>query len=278
MNFEDCFALTRGDAAVEKTVELSKDKKSVIITPSVPLGEGEEYVLSLSGLESCDGIPFGDKSLKFAAQSGYTKTADSTVNASDFSVSGDYASGRVTIKGKTDVPNDTVTIMATKPDSTEYNKDTIAAIREVTCGEGGKFEFSFTTDKVAGEYKIFVNSPSAKNKKEKGFVFRNFLPEIRVSRKGAEVTKMSELKTGDDIDVYVGGFNMTADFGGYVMLAQYGGGVLKDVQCVDASRNSTYVGSEVNINAKVADGVERIKVMYLTKPSNAPVFAAYDIK
>ena len=89
---------------------------------------------------------------------------------------------------------------------------------------------------------------------------------------------MSELKTGDDIDVYVGGFNMTGDFGGYVMLAQYGGGVLKDVQCVDASRNSTYVGSEVNINAKVADGVERIKVMYLTKPSNAPVFAAYNIK
>ena len=278
LDLDDCIALTRGDTAVKMTVESGEDKKSVIITPSALLGEGEEYVLSLSGLESCDGIPFDDKSLKFIAQSGYAKTADSTVNASDFSVSGDYASGRVTIKGKTDVPNDTVTIMATKPDSTKYNKDTIAAIREVTCGDGGEFEFSFTTDKVAGEYKIFVNSLSTKNKKEKGLVFRNFLPEIRVSRKGAAVTKMSELKTGDDIDVYVGGFNMTADFGGYVMLAQYGGGVLKDVQCVDASRNSTYVGSEVNINAKVADGVERIKVMYLTKPSNAPVFAAYNIK
>lgn len=272
-------SLTCGDAAVEKTAALSRDGRSITITPSEPLGEGERYLLSLSGIESCEGIPFDDKSLEFIVQSDYTKTADSvTEGTSDFSVSGSYNDGRITVKGRTDVPNDTVTIMATKPDSTEYNRDTIAAIREVVCGESGEFEFSFTTDKVAGEYKIYVNSLSGKNKKNKGIVFRNFLPEIKVSRNGTAVTKMSDLKAGYDIDVYVGGFNMPTGFKGYVMIAQYSGSLLKEVRCVDASQNSTYVGSEVCVSEKVADGVDKIKVMYFKSPSNAPVFLAYDIK
>ena len=279
LDLNECISLTCVEEQVQVSISLSNDGKNIILKPILPLIEGESYELNIINLKAEQDIPFDDKKVVFTSNENYTKTADGiSDNAQIFSVNGEYNTGRISIKGKTDVLNDTITIMAMKPDYTDYDRDSIVAIKEIHCNESGEYEFSFTVDKLAGEYKIFVNSLSEKNKMSKGFVFRNFLPELVVRKNGAAVKEMTELKVGDDIEVFAGGFNMTNSFKGYVMLAQYGNNVLKDVKCIDASRNSTYVGSEISFNEKVGEGVDEIKVMYFKADSNVPVCLSYDIK
>lgn len=282
LDLSNCIELTHGDEKIGAALGLTADRKTVIISPQSELSEGEKYRISLAELKTIDGRSFDDTVTEFTAHRDYVKTADGIVgNISDddmFSVTADYNTNTITISGKTGVANDSVTLLVLRPDSANIGADSIAAVKEILCNQFGEYDVSFEVDSIAGEYRIFMNSLSDKNKREKQAEFRNFIPDISVTKDSADVDKMSDLKAGDTLKVCVSGFNTAADFKGTVYVAQYKGDTLNAVKCVDGSVNSTYVGSEIIFNDTVIDGTDSIKVMYFDNTDIMPLCACYNIE
>lgn len=282
LNPDDCVELMHGGENVSKTIEITSDRRGIIISPEGALTENEKYRIHLSSLVTADNRAFDDTAAELTVHQNYVKTADGIIgNISDdemFAVTADYNTNTISIRGKTGAANDLVTLLVLKPDSANIGSDSIAAVKELLCNQFGEYDVSFEVDGIAGEYRIFMNSLSDKNKREKQAEFRNYIPNISVTKDNADVTKMSDLKDGDAFKVCVSGFNTAKDFRGTVYVAQYKGNTLNSVKCIDGSANSTYIGSEITFTDTVNGGTDSIKVMYFDNSNIMPLCACYDIE
>ena len=142
-----------------------------------------------------------------------------------------------------------------------------------------EYSFEFAVEKLSGEYTLYLNSKSLNDVQEKKFIFKNVIPEIRVTSGGETVTSMKDISSDRDIKVVLSGFDVPdTGFGGMLALAQYSSKKLEDVTIVDASKDSQAYGDESVLTTKIKDTTDTIRVFYMNTTTFAPLMGTYDIK
>ena len=199
------------------------------------------------------------------------------------SISTNYNTGKVSVFGRTEAKDDYVALLVTRPGSVietgAYNEYDVLQLLQTKTDDSCEYSFEFAVEKLSGEYTLYLNSKFLNDVQEKKFIFKNVIPEIRVTSGGETVTSMKDISSDRDIKVVLSGFDVPdTGFGGMLALAQYSSKKLEDVTIVDASKDSQAYGDESVLTAKIKDTTDTIRVFYMNTTTFAPLMGTYDIK
>lgn len=194
----------------------------------------------------------------------------------------DYNANRVCAYGNVGTKRDKVTLMVMNPGTVPgetLERENVAYIGQTKASDIGEYSFEFVTEKLAGEYNLYLNSYFVNDVFEKQFTFKNFVPSMTVTSGGEAVKAISDVSGNKDIKVTLSGFDVPdADFTGVLAVAQYKGNKLETISTENASDDSVNYGTEVVLNTTLTDGADNIKVFYWNAATLVPVFGTYDIR
>ena len=185
----------------------------------------------------------------------------------------------VTITGKTQQPDDLVSVMVVTSGAelTAYDPSRIQYLKQTVSDSEGNFSVEYTADSLSGSYQIYANSEKRRSRVVQDVVFLYTVPEISVTKAGTPVTAASQLTAGDRPVIRLTGLNAGAANAPKLIVAQYGSGSLKNVRMIDAAGDYTVIGNEFSTDFTVLDGTDRIKIMYWNMNTLAPLVASYEI-
>lgn len=207
------------------------------------------------------------------------KRAD-TEDSKFLSVRANYNTGKVNIFGHIDAENDQVVTMVMKPGTTLSDIEEKSNIVYVSQGEtdsAGEYSFDFTTDKLPGEYVIYINSISTDNLTEKEFTFKNFIPTLTVTKDGEKIKSLESVGKDDELLVTLSGFDVNEGIAGMLAVAEYKNETLLNVSIEDASEDSQTLGTEVTHEFSVSEDADKVKVFYVNVNTLTPFIGAYEI-
>lgn len=205
------------------------------------------------------------------ATSGSKIRVDSRIN---------YNTGIATVSGKTELPNDLVTLMlvtGTAP-ITSYDASRIEYFAQTTSDANGNFSFTFAPEDPETDYQVYVNSKSTQNRNIQDAVFTYSAAGIKLFKNGTEVTALSQLSADDSVDIEVGGTAVTGAYKPKIIVAQYKDNEIVSVDTIDAIGDASKVGNEIEKSFTVSDNIDKIKVMYWKMNSMATIVRSFVIQ
>ena len=203
-------------------------------------------------------------------------------NYSDMSLhaSVDINTQAVTITGETQQPNDIVSLMVVTKGTevSSYDASKVHYLAQTVSDSEGNFAVQFNADPSEDTYRIYANSEQRRSRVAMNMVFEYTVPRITVINDNAQVTRMAELAAGDTPSVRLAGIETAAANSPKVAVAQYEGTKLKNVKWVSAVGKFTSLGNEFVTDFTVAEGTDRIMIVYWNMGSLLPLTASYEIK
>ncbi len=186
----------------------------------------------------------------------------------------------VTISGKTDEPNDLVSVMVTTKGTnvSSYDASTVHYIAQTVSDSEGEFAVQYNADQAEDTYRIHVNTEKRRSKVAMNMVYEYTVPKIAVVKDSLAVTKISDLQAGDNLTIKLAGLETTAENSPKIAVAQYDGSKLKSIKWINAVGKFKTLGNEFMSDFTVAEGASRIKIVYWSSDSLTPLVATYDIK
>ena len=197
----------------------------------------------------------------------------------NLNVSIDINTLEVTITGKTEEPEDLVSVMVvTKGEElSAYDPARIQYIEQTTSDSRGNFTVRYTANTSAGTYQIYANSKSRKSRVVNDLEFVYTVPKITVTKDNETITDMSALSAGDKATIKFTGLEATAEQKATILVGQYKNGILESFKMLDATGSFTVLGNEFSGDFTVSDDADQIKIMYWYMDNIVPVVAVYDI-
>ncbi len=193
----------------------------------------------------------------------------------------DYNTGEISYSGNVGIENSSVSVLVTRPGSTlktGLDADEILMVSQSTADISGGYLFKFPVERLAGSYTIYTNySNGPKEPVSKSFALKSTIPAMTVTKNGIDVSKMSQLASGDTINITLSGFDLESDYPGLVIVGQYVGGVLTSAEYMPANGGSVYFGDEIERDFSVIPNAEKIMICYWNKNTYMPLIASYTI-
>ena len=192
----------------------------------------------------------------------------------------DYNTGIATVSGATETPFDLVSLMLVTDGEpiTTYDASRIEYLDQATSDGDGAFSFEFAPEDPAGDYQIYVNSKSRRNKNIQDVVFTYSAAGIKLFKNNTEVTNLTQLSAGDTVNVKVGGTAVTGADIPKIIVTQYKDGKIVDVSAVSAAGDASTAGNEIVKPFTVASGIDKIKVMYWKMGSLESIVESFEIQ
>ncbi len=195
-------------------------------------------------------------------------------------VQADYKTGRIFYSGNIGKQNAQlpVTVAITKPNAIDMEEENILAIDQLTTHLNGTFTFEGTVDRLAGNYTIYTNYSDGSDRPLMiNFALKNTIPLMTVKRNNTDITKIGQVKAGDEINITLSGFDLTSDYPGVIITAQYVDGMLSSTRLMPAIVGSSNIGSQISKSINVVQDADKIVIYYWNQNTYAPLIASYTI-
>lgn len=151
-------------------------------------------------------------------------------------------------------------------------------ISQTIAYESGGYLFKFPVERLAGSYTIYTNySNGPEEPLSKSFALKSKIPTMTVTKNGIDVSKMSQLTSGDPLNITLSRFDLESDYPGLVIVGQYVGEVLTSAEYMPVNGRSFYFGNEIEREVSVIPNADKIMICYWNKNTYMPLIASYTI-
>ncbi len=191
----------------------------------------------------------------------------------------DYNTGMISVSGKTNAPEERVSILALNPESgngQDISESTIAFVGQTTTNSNCEYDVEFSVEQAHGTYALYLSSPSLGERQENMFVV--IVPELKITRNNIPIESMVQLEENDLITITASGFDFSKENKrGSIILAQYRDNVLIDAAVKTITDEYASV-DEVLFVDSVKSGISHIEVFYFDMNTLCPLIGSYKIR